>query len=61
MRALSAVELSVPAAQLMELRHEGRTYRWDVREHVQPISSSSDASADHEPVLPQARRVHRDQ
>lgn len=34
LRALPAVELSVLAVQLVELRREGRTYRWDVREHI---------------------------
>ncbi|MFE9613729.1 2'-5' RNA ligase family protein [Streptomyces sp. NPDC006012] len=34
LRALPAVELSVPAVQLVELRREGRTYRWDVRKDV---------------------------
>ncbi|MGV9564461.1 2'-5' RNA ligase family protein [Streptomyces sp. NPDC003480] len=34
LRALPAVELSVAAVQLVELRREGRTYRWDVRKNV---------------------------
>ena len=34
LRALPAVELSVSAVQLVELRREGRTYRWDVRRNV---------------------------
>ncbi|MFD5538095.1 2'-5' RNA ligase family protein [Streptomyces sp. NPDC127079] len=34
LRALPAVELSVPAVQLVELRREGRTYRWNVRKSV---------------------------
>lgn len=34
LRALPAVELSVAAVQLVELRREGRTYRWDVRKSV---------------------------
>ncbi|MGW7237037.1 2'-5' RNA ligase family protein [Streptomyces sp. NPDC054804] len=34
LRALPAVELSVPAVQLVELRREGRTYRWDVRKNL---------------------------
>ncbi|MEU5482832.1 2'-5' RNA ligase family protein [Streptomyces mirabilis] len=34
LRALPTVELSVPAVQLVELRREGRTYRWDVRQNV---------------------------
>jgi 2'-5' RNA ligase len=34
LRALPAVELFVPAVQLVELRREGRTYRWDVRKNV---------------------------
>ncbi|MFJ8599413.1 2'-5' RNA ligase family protein [Streptomyces shenzhenensis] len=34
LRALPAVELSVSAAQLVELRREGRTYRWDVRKTI---------------------------
>ncbi|QNP70511.1 2'-5' RNA ligase family protein [Streptomyces roseirectus] len=34
LRALPAVELSVPAVQLVELRREGRTYRWEVGKNV---------------------------
>ncbi|MER6460457.1 2'-5' RNA ligase family protein [Streptomyces sp. NPDC001228] len=34
LRALPAVELSVSAVQLVDLRREGRTYRWDVRKSV---------------------------
>lgn len=34
LRALPAVELSVGTVQLVELRREGRTYRWDVRESL---------------------------
>ncbi|MEV6589832.1 2'-5' RNA ligase family protein [Streptomyces acidicola] len=34
LRVLSPVELSVAAVQLVELRREGRTYRWDVRKSV---------------------------
>jgi 2'-5' RNA ligase len=34
LRALPAVELSVSAVQLVKLRREGRTYRWDVRRNV---------------------------
>ncbi|MGW1286441.1 2'-5' RNA ligase family protein [Streptomyces sp. NPDC002586] len=34
LRALPAVELWVSAVQLVELRREGRTYRWDVRRDV---------------------------
>ncbi|KUN00757.1 hypothetical protein AQI95_33980 [Streptomyces yokosukanensis] len=34
LRARPAVELSVSAVQLVELRREGRTYRWDVRKNV---------------------------
>ncbi|WP_328937427.1 2'-5' RNA ligase family protein [Streptomyces tauricus] len=34
LRALPAVELSVSVVQLVELRREGRTYRWDVRKSV---------------------------
>ncbi|MER6072758.1 2'-5' RNA ligase family protein [Streptomyces sp. NPDC001817] len=34
LRALPVVELSVPAVQLVELRRDGRTYRWDVRKNV---------------------------
>ncbi|MEW2563340.1 MULTISPECIES: 2'-5' RNA ligase family protein [Streptomyces] len=34
LRALPAVELSVSVVQLVELRREGRTYRWDVRRNV---------------------------
>ncbi|MFF8573170.1 2'-5' RNA ligase family protein [Streptomyces sp. NPDC015408] len=34
LRALPAVELSVSAVQLVQLRREGRTYRWDVRRNV---------------------------
>ncbi|GAQ57464.1 2'-5' RNA ligase family protein [Streptomyces acidiscabies] len=34
LRVLPAVELSVPAVQLVELRREGRTYRWEVRKNV---------------------------
>ncbi|MDX3388339.1 2'-5' RNA ligase family protein [Streptomyces niveiscabiei] len=34
LRVLPAVELSVPAVQLVELRREGRTYRWEVRKNI---------------------------
>ncbi|MFF4059243.1 2'-5' RNA ligase family protein [Streptomyces sp. NPDC001668] len=34
LRTLSAVELCVSAVQLVELRREGRTYRWDLRKSV---------------------------
>ncbi|MFD3903928.1 2'-5' RNA ligase family protein [Streptomyces sp. CB04723] len=34
LRALPSVELSVSEVQLVELRREGRTYRWDVRRNV---------------------------
>ncbi|MEU7382097.1 2'-5' RNA ligase family protein [Streptomyces sp. NPDC042207] len=34
LRALASVELAVSAVQLVELRREGRTYRWDVRNNV---------------------------
>jgi 2'-5' RNA ligase len=34
LRALPAVGLTVLAAQLVELRREGRTYRWDARRNV---------------------------
>jgi 2'-5' RNA ligase len=34
LRVLPAVELAVAAVQLVELRREGRTYRWDVRKSV---------------------------
>ncbi|MFE1050461.1 2'-5' RNA ligase family protein [Streptomyces olivaceus] len=34
LRALPAVDLSVSAVQLVELRREGRTYRWDTRKCV---------------------------
>ncbi|MFG2963060.1 2'-5' RNA ligase family protein [Streptomyces sp. NPDC048288] len=34
LRALPAVELSVSTVQLVELRREGRTYRWDLRKSV---------------------------
>jgi len=34
LRVLPAVELAVAAVQLVELRREGRTYRWDVRRSV---------------------------
>lgn len=34
LRALPAAELSVSAVQLVELRREGPTYRWDVRKNV---------------------------
>ncbi|MFI1443262.1 2'-5' RNA ligase family protein [Streptomyces fructofermentans] len=34
LRALPAAELCVSAVQLVELRREGRTYRWDVRKNV---------------------------
>ncbi|MGJ5891233.1 2'-5' RNA ligase family protein [Streptomyces sp. V2] len=34
LRVLPAVELSVPAVQLVELRREGWTYRWEVRKNL---------------------------
>ncbi|MFJ4552041.1 2'-5' RNA ligase family protein [Streptomyces sp. NPDC088817] len=34
LRALPAVELSVSTVQLVELRREGRTYRWNVRKDI---------------------------
>jgi 2'-5' RNA ligase len=34
LRTLASVELAVSAVQLVELRREGRTYRWDVRKNV---------------------------
>lgn len=34
LRTLPVVELSAPAVQLVELRRDGRTYRWDVRKNV---------------------------
>jgi len=34
LRALACVELCVSAAQLVELRREGRTYRWNVRANL---------------------------
>ncbi|MFJ3673979.1 2'-5' RNA ligase family protein [Streptomyces sp. NPDC090106] len=34
LRALPSVDLSVATVQLVELRREGRTYRWDVRKSI---------------------------